>query len=428
MNISCTIVCILVARFPCSEQVLDRPNASLPATGLVVTIDPDQLFGQGLSQSWINVNAPFGNNRVASQPLSKVNFELLPIESSNGAVVEIQLTGTTVGASTSSNQSSKIAMDSLTQCEARQRVYINSSGLTFDDCIYKVQSNQSLNHVKSKNPFTGAMVKMAFRHFPEQVSSRADSFARQQIQNHLAISNADLKHAIESATRQMIAEYPLIGEFDWHFSTDRNRIYLTAMTNAPISDSPTIRPAAISIALHESIAEQALNRGLANLQLDSTHLEAFYASVSKNFKLPPLGDRSDSAWSITLSQKPVEIEFIDDSMVIRLTSEHIESDGRTLSGLTVVVGYSLKLDRGSWLMVRNDAVDVIDPANGNGTLGARQQVFRTVMRKRFDRIIPRSITIPELNRSKRSEQLDVDLQFQRFILKDRNLVIAIDNR
>jgi hypothetical protein len=124
----------------------------------------------------------------------------------------------------------------------------------------------------------------------------------------------------------------------------------------------------------------------------------------------------------------VNIEFIDDAIIVRLTSERIESEGRTISGLTVVAGYSLKQDLENWLMVRNDEVEVIDSANGDGQLGARQQVFRTVMRKRFDRIIPRSITIPDLNRSKRHEQLDLDLHFQRFTLNDQHLVIAIDNR
>ena len=71
--------------------------SSIPSTGLMVTINPDMLIGEGLTRSWRRIDEPYGKLHVKSSPLSKVNFNLSPKPSEDGAVIEIKINGTSVG-------------------------------------------------------------------------------------------------------------------------------------------------------------------------------------------------------------------------------------------------------------------------------------------------------------------------------------------
>ncbi len=399
-----------------------------PSAGVVVTINPDRLMGVGLAQSWNCVDAPLGQRRINGQPLSRVHVELTPQLSYQGAVLCVQLDGTSVGQSTSRQKSTVVALDTLTQFQSKQQWFVDSRGIVFSEAKLEVQSNRSLNQTDSKNPFAGALVKAGLKHFDGKIDSEAEEFSRRQIQQRLASANARVQHQARQATERLLSGNPLLAEFAWLFSSDSENVYIASASGGLLSQPIENLDAGLSVAIHESVVEYFLNRRLENRVIDSAGAERRYTDLMSQLNLPQLEQQDDQDWSVKFGLRPVELKILDNGILFELKMESIQSGKRTLTDWELQFRYRWERQQQRWQLTRDERVELVESGQATDSQGARQQVFRTVMRKRFENILPEKIAIPELGTAQPLQELKIELDVKRIIADNRNVVISFDRR
>ena len=124
-------------------------------------------------------------------------------------------------------------------------------------------------------------------------------------------------------------------------------------------------------------------------------MQILKSRFASQLQMPFDHEESDKPWSITFSPiNPIHFNFHNNSIAISISADKITSGTKSLDGMKIEVDYALQFRGGGWHAVRGERVNVESAIDGK-RLGARQQVIRTVTRKRFSKLFPREIRIPD---------------------------------
>ena len=396
-----------------------------PNAGLLVTIDPELLIGKALGQAWRNIDEPFDKYHVQSKPLSKVNFQLNPVPSDDGAVIDVTLDGSSVGSTTSSTQKTEIRSDSLTRFRAKLNILFHINGLAFSQPKLKVKTNQSFNSANTKKGagFGAMFAKVAYRRFPEQVESRAKTFACRQLVRHIQATFLNLERTVYETVARLSQTRPALTGLGWHIFSDNRNVYLAVLDSSGNSNSTTPPPQApIVISATNSFVEEFARQNIGGKNFTDRQLDSFRKKFLQSSSQVETNENTKSS-SIEFPEDPLEVTFEDNRMNLKLAIANFEIEEKQLRDIILRADYEVENSNGKWELKR--AGELIVESNQSG---ARQQIVRTVVRKRAAQFLPNRIELPILKPTKSMKQMDLDLMIEQIIARDEKIFVTINHR
>lgn len=422
-------ICILAIAMLQDGYPLDcvecQPQHVVPApSGLVIAIDPDALIGEGLIQEWHCINEEFDQRQIESKPFSKVRFQLTPKPSIGAAVVRVYMSGSSVGESSATSKKVEIVSDTLTNFEACQKFFLSANGVGHNEPHVKVDSNTSVKKMNAgRHLLAGAFTKAGIKHAPKQVKQTADKFAQYQIEKSLRLSVMQMLQEMQNQLVQFSYKNPMLAGLDWQFSSDEQRIYLAANSFVGPVGGPRHSPMPVIVAVDEFFANEFCNSQWSGRTVNSDQ----FAAMTSRFTNRTRGQYSATAinkeWSLTFSDTPFQLEFDHNCIRATLSLDSFQADDRQLPGARIGLEYILGYYDGRYYLQRDEAIEI----NGDYS-GARQQIVRSIMRKRLESAIPKLIPIPDLPPNPQLQSKDLDLSVARIALNPQNLTLELDHR
>jgi hypothetical protein len=193
-----------------------------------------------------------------------------------------------------------------------------------------------------------------------------------------------------------------------HFSSDPEALRLSAqLENQRLPAPPSLPTGPAAVQLHPAFINQLANRGLAGKTYTDKQMEDAFSNLNKLLELPPLPKVQDVPWSITMADKdPLIVRIDGNTLITTLRGKSYTSDDNRYNGMNVTSRYHIVHKGDDLRLVRDEELEVLPPDLKPGVpIGLRQEVLRSLLRRRFGRLLPREIPFREL-------KLDDSLQLQ----------------
>lgn len=179
------------------------------------------------------------------------------------------------------------------------------------------------------------------------------------------------------------------------FSTTTDDLQLIALHDsaarlaAPTAPPDVRRGLAMSVRLHESLANNLAEDLLAGRTLDQEQLE----QLALRFfgRLPPqlTDDEQRGPWSITFAHHdPVTLRVEQDTATVTVRGREFASDVRTFhTPMNVTARYRLQREHDAIRAVRDGELEIVPPGFTKGKrISPRLSSVRTLLKHRFDKI------------------------------------------
>ena len=394
-----------------------------PFAGIVVSIDADKVFEHALQQSWSQIHDQLGKRSIKSRAFSKVNYQIEPVPSVDGALLGLMMQGVAIGESQASRENkSEIFVDTLTKFRSRQMLRLSHAGVEYGPVDVRATSTQSFNRMKSQNPFSTALVERFMKKPSQRFTDRANEFATKQIERNIMNHLAATYRATVNSLHTMQSQFPVLLKYNWNFSSDEMFIYVAAdhfaneYPNGPVADqlavtNELIQQSPVALSIREHVIGDLLNDHLANRNVVSSGIESSFDRLGQWIQMPPAELNKDHSWNISFGTTPADVRFEENNIRIEITTGEIASDKQSIRNM--VIGFSFRplFRNGFWYFVRDKSVEVRNGDDHGKRLGARQTAFRTVMRKRLQRVVPEYFALKKHPQQlDRHAALDLDLE------------------
>ncbi len=424
----CLASTALTAATPAQSLLGDRQ----PPSGLVIAFDPHQLFAHGLRQAWTCVREPNGQHCIFSQSFTKVNFRVTPEPSLDGAMMTVDLEGTSVGEAVATSGSRQVVSDNLTRFGSKQLLLINAEGLHFSNPELNVKTDQSLNRTTTKLPLADSVVRNRYRKKPEQIQVEATRFARQQVARHLARSNFQLgQHAHWWASR-LLAFHPWLTGMAWHFSSNERHVFISAGSLGEVSGEPTLLESPAAIMLDEQFLQDHLNRKWSHRVLASNGSEGSDLRWQQRSDLPDPTRGDIETWQVAMGKDPVTIRFTDDKMLFHVQAESLQSGQLSLDGIGISFAYRLQQRGSDWSFIRENEIQWTgEHQNEQLTVDesdVAQQASNLLFLDGLDRLVPNRIELSNSLLGPFTGGLNVNLVISGVQIANGQLVIRMNTR
>lgn len=393
----------------------------IPATGLVVAVDPDELLGIGLARHWQCINEEFDDRHIQSQPFSKINFILDPVPSPDGAVIQVSMKGVAVGETRTNSNNVEFVANSLTDIKTKLTLFLSTAGLSYSKPLIKTSTKLSLESVKSgKNILAGAFVKTGIRKFPDQVDKQAKPFAKYQVERNLRTSLARMEEDLYRSAGQLANRYPVLSSLQWHVSSDEKKVYFSGNST---SFSACHSTAPVRVSLHEQLANELANMRLSGRTFDANQIRQRVMRSSMTARNPQQSNTTaEKDWTITFDQYAIQLSFFNNHVRARFYLSEFNTGDRVLPPTQIDVDYELKNHRGRWYLSRAGEIGIETEHSG-----ARQQIVRSILRKRLETVVPTTFPLPEL-RLPNHVRKDLDLKIGGLSAQDQAIVVDLRHR
>lgn len=232
----------------------------------------------------------------------------------------------------------------------------------------------------------------------EKISAtRAAAKAKKRFDKQVNESLVDLHAKVMQPTWDFVrARY---GSPDFRFSTTSERVQVVGAigdTSALPSNPQLSGSSGFAIQIHQTLANALTAQQFANAQLAETQW------FSKLKRILPSDGSSKPAdqrkWSVELAAQPFAFEFEDNQFSITIRAKGFRVDEKEYPGMQVQCSYEIDEDQPA-KSKRIGAVS-IRPLDVNGTnrsrRGGRQQIFRSLLRKRVNPLFVQELDMPQL--------------------------------
>ena len=392
---------------------------------LFVLVTPDLLFSPVRTLSPRTDHDVFDRRTVNSQGITNARIAVSASPSPNSLGLHVNVAGRTVSdAVTQLGQRSVLSKDT-TRFTIDQQVLLSLASFETGEPNIFASTERQLLKVNSKrlvgSSFEEMGVAKAFERLQTTVDEKATEIARQKLRRELENQTSNAQHQYHQRLGQMLAttRMPDAGFFpqwqDIQLSSSK-RVWRIRSDWQPIATQPPpLHVLPISARVHQAPFNQQLQRQFGGRRIDSFEMNNMISQFSAQLRMP-IGQHGPPAdykpWAITLSPaSPIHFNFDNNAISISISADEIESGKRTLASTKISVSYFLQFRNNDWYAVRDDRVEV--ESNGKQKrLGARQQIIRTVTRKRFSKLFPREIRIPNWQFSAGAQENPMNFDMQ----------------
>ncbi|HEX7448183.1 MAG TPA: hypothetical protein VF306_11590 [Pirellulales bacterium] len=231
-----------------------------------------------------------------------------------------------------------------------------------------------------------ASERVAAQHARQRLARRLDTEANRQ----LAQSNADYLGRFRNPLYRT-GHLPR----ELRFSTTADDLQLIALHDSPARLAAATAPPdprrglAMSVRLHESLANNLAEDFLAGRTLDQEQLEQLAVRLFGRLPAQLVNDEQRGPWSITFAQHdPVTLRIEQDAAMVTIRGREFASDLRTFrTPMNVSARYRLLRDRDAVRAVREGELEIVPPGFTKGRrISPRLSTIRTLLKHRFEKI------------------------------------------
>lgn len=339
--------------------------------------------------------------------VGRVTAGLVPDD--HHAVFDITYLGVTETRNRGYNGPVVIHSRGTTGIGARKRLWLNATGLH----SHPARANATTkSHLLDIQPQRGGRLveRIAWRkafeqkHLAEAIASQhAATRAERRMDDQAAEMLAETNHAFEHEFRKPLVEHNLFPK-KLRFKTTDDALRVvwlqagSAQLAAPGGPPPAVEPADLALRIHESMINNAARTTLAGLTLNDTELrhavEGFLGRLPEQLEPVP----GDEPWGISFDRaQPVEVRFADGGFRVTIRGRRYFQADQAHPGMNVSAGYRIVRDDAGFRAVREGEVEVVPPGLADDQrVGARYQVVRTLLIRRFTPIFRQEFPLEDL--------------------------------
>ena len=182
---------------------------------------------------------------------------------------------------------------------------------------------------------------------------------------------------------------------------------------------PDVSAYPVTVQLHPIVVSALANRSIAGKTYTDKQMEDAFTNINRVLNLPALPKTDDVPWSVTLAGRdPLTLKIEGNTIVTTLRGQSYTSGENKYNGMNVTSRYRVVRKAGELRLVRDEELEVLPPDFKPGDrLGLRQEVLRSLLRRRFGRLLPKDIPfrdlhLPEAAKVESSMQINVEGSIQ----------------
>ena len=341
-----------------------------------------------------------------SQTRAKAKMTL--VANPGPALLDLVISGTTVSETVGYNGPVRIYTTSTIPFRARKRLSLDKDGLKTDIWRGKVEFESQLNGISTCSRFDRIVRKVAYKKY-EESRGDAEAIARERAEDQL-VETLD-----KEVTPKLLDLHrnwnKRIAELKKH-GVPTEQLVVRSTTSAleirgvvpenPKSPAPAAPPKAdLSVRLNEAFANQ-IGRSYAGKTIKGEDLEK---DASGMFGPPPASadpksKDDDTPWTVTFAGKdPISVVFQGSELMAVLRIEEFTSGDAAYSGMNVTAKYRFVDSPKGINAVRQGKLEIYPPGfiSGVTKLSGRQQAMRTILEKRFGKVLTEEVKIKDID-------------------------------
>jgi len=388
------------------RRLIQAVGANFSRPNLFIRISA-WLVGAGIAGS-INESGTLTDNILGTQiqgttwTTGRITTELIPAP--HLAVVDIVSQATVEADNVGYNGPVQIFSKSTTQAAGRKRLLMDPQRAWSEPAVFRAVTSTTINSIQARS---GAAQRRAWeqawaqkaqaeqeaaRHAEQRFSQRAD----QQAEESLARLNA--RYAERYRDPLMLRNlFPRVAQM----STTAEAVLVTALEGritdlaAPNDPPAPQQQSDLAVQIHESVFSNAGNTAYAGAMVPQ---EQFLATLQNILgKVPERFQEDDKSepWTITLAdQDPFSASFRNDLITVHLRGQAYAKGNNQYPAMNVTAVYRPQSTPQAVKFVRQGPVQIFPPGfePGKGeTLSGRQQVLKSLLERRFNKVFDQEI-------------------------------------
>ena len=381
---------------------IEAPAQAYPT--LFILITPDLLLSPKDQTSPRFEHDQLDNRLVTSDGITQSRVALAAAASPSSIGVRVNVAGVTSSEAVTAIGQRAVFSRDVTHFSADQMVELSMYEFKAQEPTIAAETQRSFSDVYSDRLIGSRAEEMAvtqaFGQFQSTIDERASDFAKQKLKRELAQQTSAAEQRYHEKLGEFLSRGQMPNEFffpEWQqihlSSTDRVWRFQSDFQYVG-ANPPPLHVLPVSARVHEHPINSQIQRQFAGRRLDAAEMQNLHSQLSNKFSLPAAQSATDKPWSLTLAaSQPVQLNFDQNSVRITITADEITSGKKSLPPTKIELRYSLQYRGGKWFAVRDERVEV-SAVDESERLGARQQIVKTVTRKRFARLFPEEFAIP----------------------------------
>ncbi len=325
------------------------------------------------------------------------------------AVFDLTYLGVTQTRNTGYNGPVVVFSRGTTGIGARKRLWLNETGVHSHPARANATTKSQILDIQPQRG--GGMVeRIAWRRAMEQkhqaeaiASQRAAGRAGRRMDSRAAGMLVETNRDFEHKFRRPMMEHNLFPA-SLRFSTTDDALRVVslqagpAQLAAPGGPPPAPEPADLTLRIHESMVNNSARNALAGLTLNDAEFRLAVEEVLGQLpeRLEPVP--GEEPWGVSFDRaQPVEVQFADGGFRVTIRGRRYFQADQPHPGMNVSAQYRIVRDDAGFRAVREGEVEVVPPGLADDQrVGARYQVIRTLLIRRFTHIFQQEFRLEDL--------------------------------
>jgi hypothetical protein len=332
-------------------------------------------------------------------------IRVAPVPCGDRAVLEVATHGQSSGTMWLYRPCLRVDTVMASRVHVVQQFVISGAGLEMGwDAVSAPTSSQVYSAAtrlpKHSNHAVSSMIRVGSKVMQHVQDRRATELSEAQIVREFrARAAAELATANRGFENEFLAGLATIGipPDELRFSSASEALAMTSIRSVPSPQNSAVadQSSDLHLAVHDSFVNEVNERRLGGRTYTSADFEEAVEGFRSWLNVEQPKSSSSQSWSITLADRnPLTVTFDGNQLVLALRSKEIESAEDTLPPMDVTVRYEVQDRNGRSVLARRRPLEVYPhgfvPGSGR-RLPGRVQSFRTILTRRFDRLLPREL-------------------------------------
>jgi hypothetical protein len=405
--------------------------------GLVVNVSADYLNtaegGVVAESSSVREKKNGMDVLVVAHTTGRIQVNLLPCD--HRAVICLRMLGTVCAEAVDTRPRLELDARSSTALHYFQELWLDRHGFSAAAPQAYAATRLRLNHVYTIYPclrdcLVKSVARSAFHLTRHGLERSASDYARESL---VARTAQQVGVKLQQANASFSEQIRKLGDLgvdltSLHFSTTSTELQMAAWARV---GKPAMLPAppstAIGVRLHDGFVNDALVAAFPTGTISGADLEKSARPFLKLLGVSLQPDPDQAPWTITLAKKnPLRVKFADGQLILVLRSEEFTSADKEVPAMDITVRYTLRQTPEGVRAVRDKELEIYPPGfvPGSGKrLSARQLATRTMLRRRFGRLLPPTFSLDTVDLSPRGQRTGAH-QVTHFAVVDGWLVLG----
>jgi hypothetical protein len=365
--------------------------------------------------STAHTRAPFNEVILGSRyhgiSTTDSSFSLRTEPAEDGVALTLLWQATVVSRSSSTTQRTEVSSRSTTRITATKELSRGVDGWQVEPASVRATSRSRITNLKVRRLLGRRIARRrAYQQGPRvdrSVARRTEQRTRREFDRQIDTLLANMQEDFDRRVLQPLAERgQLLNLVGQRSTADAVELALQQadtrqdVVTHSLTALPSERAAAdLSISLHESAFNNLATGMLAGKQVREDQLAE---QLTRLLGQAPAGlqpSDPDKLWTIHFHQvDPLRVEFAAGVVTVTLVTQSFTVGSQVIPGARLKVAYELNVEDARLHGVRQGRIEIVplDANEETPQVGVRYQVFRSMLRRRFERAFPAEFTWDQL--------------------------------